>query len=646
MVGAPRKLAGTDIMNRESDLMLPSGRDQRLLDISPELERLLTRGESSPPPFGATEVRSETVWVHMRDGARMATDIYRPPLASAPAICVRTPYGRAADRLVGALVSFARRGFVVVSQDCRGTGDSEPDRWDYYMYETEDGLDFVSWVSTQKWFDGFLGSCGGSYVGQTQWCMAMHQGMTTIVPEVSGLGIASNTAHLYMALNAYARSVGKGSGKVAIHYRELERLIHEETLAGGYFNEPLHKPFSDDLLAVYPELKKLGPLEAKRWLWELYCSLSCAERAVFVQRALGTRNVTALDVESLSELFGQEISHDALTVPHVSPPELCKLLRAPALMITGWYDWALNDAIATWEMIRAESNDGVRERSRLIITPAAHNVPGYHEGMAEHPELRSDHRTPSQVGLLVHWYSSLKAGSEAAWPRVIYYLMGANEWRVASDWPPPESHQLSLYLQAGNALSRESPPQESPPDSYIYDPNDPFPTVGGSVVSAVYPPGSVDLGEVQRRPDVLVYTTERLSRSLDVVGPLRLVVYASSSAVDTDFSVRLSDVFPDGRAVLIQSGILRARHRNLPGEPELLEPLHIYCLEIDMWATANRFKAGHCLRIDISSADFPRFDRNTNLGGKEGDPVCATQKIYHDSGHPSRLILSVIDGWE
>jgi hypothetical protein len=166
--------------------------------------------------------------------------------------------------------------------------------------------------------------------------------------------------------------------------------------------------------------------------------------------------------------------------------------------------------------------------------------------------------------------------------------------------------------------------------------------MGGSIVSYVYPPGSVDVSELQRRPDVVVYTTPPLEQDLDVVGPLRLVLYASSSAADTDFAARLSDVFPDGRAIQLQNGVLRARYRNLESKPELLKPGVVYRLEIDMWATANRFRAGHRLRLDVSSADFPRFDRNANRGGEEGLPVPALQTIYHDAARPSHLLLPIL----
>lgn len=269
-------------------------------------------------------------------------------------------------------------------------------------------------------------------------------------------------------------------------------------------------------------------------------------------------------------------------------------------------------------------------------------MPGYHEGMGEHPELHHAYGAPTSVELLLHWYAAAREGKTDAWPTVTYYLMGANEWCGADAWPPKGVCTVPLYLGADGVLSMRSPPEVSPVDCYTYDPTHPTPTKGGSILSYAYPPGSVDVSEVQNRPDVLVYTTAPLQQDLDVVGQLRLVLYASSSATDTDFAARLSDVFPDGRAIQLQSGVLRARYRNLEAGPQLLKPGVVYRLEIDMWATANRFRAGHQLRVDISSSDFPRFDRNTNRGGEDGPPVAALQMICHDAAHPSHLLLPIL----
>lgn len=616
----------------------------RLADVSAQLEGLLKGGALPPPKFGAASIQCRTVTVAMRDGIRLATDVYLPPELPAPVIVVRTPYGRASETssFAGSLHAYARRGYVVVSQDCRGTGESEPDHWDYYMFEADDSYDCVAWIVQQSWCGDFIGSLGGSYVGQTQWCMATHRRMSAIAPSVSGLGLAANTAHLYMFLNAYAKTVGKGAEKIAVPIHEMERRFEKETMAGGYFNEPLHLPFSSALLAQYPQLRNMSSSEGKRWLWAQYCAMTCAQRADFIRRARETTNVTSVDVEAMLSVFGHPIAHDTLTIPHTSRAELCKMIQAPPLMRTGWYDWGLNDALATWQALRREGRPDVAGRARMIITAYAHNAPGYHVGSDTHPELLVPANALSQVGLLLRWYEAVRDGSTDDWPVVTYYLMGANEWRVASDWPVSQAIPTAFYLDAGSTLVTRSPERNSMPDVFVYDPNDPTPTVGGSIVSYIYRPGSVDVSAVQKRADVLVYTSAPLDRDLDVVGPLRMILYASSTAVDTDFVARLSDVFPDGRAIQLQSGILRARYRHADGEPELLEPGRIYRFEIDLWATANRFKAGHRLRLDISSADFPHYDRNSNRGGEPGDPLPAQQTIYHDAEHPSHLLVSVL----
>ncbi|MFI5421152.1 MAG: CocE/NonD family hydrolase, partial [Nitrososphaerales archaeon] len=263
---------------------------ERLIDVRSDLSQVLKRSVVlTPARYAVADISCKTVMVEMRDGIKLATDLYLPPILPVPAIAMRTPYDRASDGNVGAFLYFARRGYAVVSQDCRGTGGSEPDFWNYYLNEPEDGYDLVEWIGRQEWFKGFLGSCGGSYVGQTQWQMAMHPRMSTIVPDVSGLGIAINTAHLHMFANAYARSMGKGEGKIDVPYFELEARILDETLASGYFNDPLHKPFSQALLERFPNLRTLSPSEAKKWLWQYYCSLSCAERVEFVKQAMGVK---------------------------------------------------------------------------------------------------------------------------------------------------------------------------------------------------------------------------------------------------------------------------------------------------------------------------------------------------------------------
>lgn len=601
---------------------------------------LKSKDVRTPAEFAVADIRIETVNVTTRDGVRLATDLYLPPRLPAPVIAVRTPYGRGDDRLVSPFLSFARRGYAIAAQDLRGTGDSEPEDHDFYVFEPQDGYDFVEWISSQDWCDGFIGSHGGSYVGQVQWPMATHPAMTTIVPEVSGLGVGVKTASYHMVVNVMARTIGHGEEKVVdVPFRLLEPMMLDETLSTGFFDEPFVSPLLADLRTRFPETAGLSQVEAQAWLWAHYCSLSCPDRAELLRDLTGQPHPTMLDVETIGALFGQGISIDRHTLPAVEPAKQVAGFRAVPLLRTGWYDWFVNDALETFELIRAHAPEPLRSQARIIITPSSHNTTGYKERMGAHPELWHNHWT--NVDFTLAWYQAVRDGAIDEWPRVIYYLMGANEWRCADDWPLPEAVDTQFYLGADGTLTSTPPADEQAADQYVYDPLDPTPTVGGNIVSWVYPPGSVDVSAVQQRADVLTYTTEPLAHDVDVIGKLRALLYASSSAVDTDFVVRLSDVFPDGRAVQLQNGLLRARYRDLSRGAEPLVPGEIYPLEIDLWVTANRFQAGHRIRVDVSSADFPRFDRNTNLAGRPGDPVRATQTVHRDALHPSHVVLPV-----
>jgi predicted acyl esterase len=612
-------------------------------DVPPVLHRLLESGERYPDPA----ITQTTVWVTMRDGVRLATEIYSPPKLPAPVALVRTPYVRQAR--AQAYLELVRRGYVVVAQDCRGTGDSEPDFWDFAVYETEDGHDLVEWISRQDWCDGFIGSFGGSYEAWTQYSHAFHPAMSTIVPQVGGhaAGLPHTRPSLYMFVNAYGRTIGKGenvdaeqSADVILDLAAVERAMLSETLAGGFFNEPLHPVLPDALLQEHPTLHSLSPAERQTYLHDHYRRLPPAERAAFLKLALGESIFTFPMFERLSDLFGRQEQSYSYLFPYTRDPDFYSRFHAPALVIMGWYDWALDLALTAFEKLSRDAPKDVRTRSRLLITPDAHNMPGYKEGR-EHARYGSMYRGPGIVDVHAYWYDSVRADRLDEWPTVTYHLMGANEWRTATAWPPPEAEPVALYLNGDGTLARDEPPLGGEPNRYVYDPEDPTPTVGGSIVSAVYTPGSCDVSEVQSRPDVLTYTTAPLEEDLDVVGTVRVRLFASSTARDTDFHARLSDVFPDGRAIQLQSGVLRARYRD-PAEARLLEPGTVYELEIFVGSTGNRFKQGHCVRIDISSADFPKHDRNSNRGGEPGPPIPAEQTIYCDAQRPSRVILPVL----
>jgi putative CocE/NonD family hydrolase len=274
----------------------------------------------------------------------------------------------------------------------------------------------------------------------------------------------------------------------------------------------------------------------------------------------------------------------------------------------------------------------------LVITPSAHNLPGYREGSESHAELRINYRTYAIIDLLLLWYEKQRSGRLEDWPKVIYYLMGANRWCSSSSWPPPDCIPVDLFLKGQGRLCLDAD-AESASTAFTYDPLLPTPTLGGSIVSHVLPVGSVNVASVQARSDVICFTTPRLQSHFDHIGPLRVHLFAATTATDTDFVARLSDVHPDGRAIQIQAAILRGRYRDLRAGPQALVPGEVHELELDLWGSAHRFQEGHQIRLDLASADFPNFTRHSNRVDPLLKPVPATQTIFYGGRYPSRLKL-------
>jgi putative CocE/NonD family hydrolase len=313
--------------------------------------------------------------------------------------------------------------------------------------------------------------------------------------------------------------------------------------------------------------------------------------------------------------------------------------------------------------MKERGGSAASRRPHLIVGPWAHG-----DILGMYPERRYGTRagvdgfdlTGQHLRWFDYWLKGVDTGIQNDKP-VRLFIMGLDRWREESDWPLPDTAFTQYYLHsAGHAncatgdgtLSVALPCADETEDVYLYDPRDPVPTMGG----ATYLPGRQvgansgprDQRVLERRRDVLCYSTPELEHDLEVTGPIELVLFASSSALDTDFTGKLVDVYPSGRAEILTDGILRARYRESPAHPVLLEPGRIYEMHLDLWATANVFRAGHRMRLEVSSSNFPRFDRNTNSGGTiasetERDLVQAVNRIYHDPAHPSHVILPIID---
>jgi putative CocE/NonD family hydrolase len=502
-------------------------------------------------------------------------------------------------------------------QDVRGRYASEGF---FYSHadETKDGLDMFKWAAEQAWSNGRIGTFGGSYLGGTQWLPARENppGLKVMIPEVTFSDMYQGCTH-------------PGGAKV------LHDLLWTAGMMGDIINR--RRAAGEDI-PVELELPDLNTV-----LTDL-----------------------PLAGHPLIKKYGS-FYHDWLNHPtagaywdSISPSTGYGNITAPALNISGWYDifiWG------TWQNYRGMKDRGgsevARNNQKLIIGPWTHgNFSGRFQERYFGDTSSSD--AIDLTGIKLRWYDRWLKGIENGIDKedpVMIFVMGIDRWRTEKDFPLPDTKYRNYYLHsAGKAntlhgdgdLSPDLPHKE-PADVYTYDPMNPVPTVGGQVIL----PGENSMGprdqqEVEKREDVLVYTTPVLEQAVEVTGNIELKLFASSSALDTDFSAKLVDVYPDGRAMILTGGILRARYHKSFEKAELLEPGKVYELSINLLATSNVFLPGHRIRLEVSSSNFPQFNRNSNTGGhipaETGEQYrTAINRIYHEEAYPSHLILPIIE---
>jgi putative CocE/NonD family hydrolase len=322
----------------------------------------------------------------------------------------------------------------------------------------------------------------------------------------------------------------------------------------------------------------------------------------------------------------------------------------PILQICGWWDIHVVSLFANYQGIERHGTPKARRLQKVVVGPWIHTTnPQRTAGVLDFGE----DSVVDHYALWLRWMDRYLKGREngvEAEPPLKLFVVGRNEWRTAQQWPPRSTKFTPFYLHsqgdantlAGDGLLDRRPPAEEPSDHFVYDPENPVPTITG-VSDGTHPPQ--DHREIERRPDVLVYTGQPLARGLEIVGPVRAKIFAATSARDTDWTARLLDVHPDGRALNVCAGVLRARFRNSFEKPELLKPGAVYEFEVSLGVAGHAFLPGHCVRLEISSSNFPRYDRNLNSGGELGiDPtiVVAEQTVYHDQQRASRLVLPVV----
>jgi putative CocE/NonD family hydrolase len=553
-------------------------------------------GASLPGAAQEPSIFEGDVMIPMRDGTRLAANIFRPKTdAKFPVILMRTPYGKP-DEKWGEAKRYLPAGYAMVVQDCRGRGKSEG-MWDPFRYDVEDGFDTQEWVGKQSWCNGDMGTSGGSYVGWTQWAAAPNashhlKAMVPIVPFGNSYDLAYSGGAFQLAL---LMGWGSAVGGVTLSPDKLTEAYQHLPLItfGDQFEKKV--PYLDDWIrhSIYDDYWK--------------------------QR-------------------GMDYRYAEVTVP--------------ALNIGGWYDIFSKTTIELVNEVRSASRDHMVRRNQFVVMgPWTHGV-----GTRKVGELDFGPDATLNIGdLQFKWFEYWLKGHETGiqdWPALYLFIMGENRWRGENDWPLKRTQFTSYFLHGtgpansaqGDGTLGTAVPEDEKPDNFSYDPKDPVPSVGGNnLVGATA--GPYDQAKVEARQDVLVYSSAPLENDMEVTGPVKLLVWAASDARDTDFTAKLVDAYPDGKAYNLCEGILRARYRQGRDKVAFLEPGKPEQFEIDLWVTANLFHSGHRVRVEVSSSNFPRFDRNPNTGhpfGADAELATAKQTILHDREHPSHLVLPVI----
>lgn len=549
----------------------------------------------------------------MRDGVTLYGDVYLPAEPGRyPTLVVRTPYGVQRDGVHEPMIGFAQHGYAVLVQDVRGRYESEG-QWEPFRNEAADGHDTIEWAAQQPWSNGKVALQGGSYLGHVQWAAATQQpkSLVAIFPGVAAVDIYR---HWISQGGAFRLSFNYGWGVVRMPNRIM--------------------------LPQHWHTEKSAPSELQ------YDT---------ILRHLPLANG---DVRSA----GQPVRHyrDWLAHPDfdgywkaISDERRIEQVLVPACSLGGWFDIFLQGTLEGHTQLRKRGgSEAARQGARLIVGPWGHG-PSRKVGDVDF----GDDALRTQFELELRWFDRHLRGVDNGLdrePPVEIFYMGANRWRHEADWPIPGTKFTPYYLASGGQanssrgdgrLSAE-PPSGAEADRFAYDPNDPTPSWGGNnCCGAPTPAGPMDQRRLEKRSDVLVYTSAPLAQPLTIAGPVKMKLHAATDGPDTDWVVKLIDVRPDGFAMNIAEGILRARYRNGADKPELLKPNETYEFEIDLIGTANVFQPGHRIRVDVASSHFPQFDRNPNTGepfGASARVRTAKQTIHHSKAKPSHILLPVV----
>src|SRR5262245_6919586 len=553
----------------------------------------------------------------MRDGVVLRADVYRPDTQERlPVLLQRTPYSKNPEREDNQFRRLAARGYVVVVQDTRGRymsdGVARPHD------EAEDGYDTIEWAAALPWGNGRVGTFGGSYSATTQLMAAPLR-----PPHLAAIFPSSSYNSRYdMVFQGGAFYLADGLSWNLGQSVDLRRRTLQPDVARA---------------------SAIGMSAAERqtfaniWLWHVPLS-----------------SIDAMDLRRFAPAYFEMLSHPSYDAYWKTFDIEARHgeFEVPAYHFTGWYDTLLNGTLRNFSGLRQHArSERARSGQRLVVGPWTHSRPTSDSTKIGDVDFGPDAGFQTE-SLMLDWFDYwLKGASNDVLSRapVRLFVMGANVWRDEQEWPLRRAVPTSYFLHSqgrantldGDGTLSEIKPAAEKSDHFTYDPSDPVPTGQRGGYSRL----PTDQRAAERRADVLVYTTAPLSAPLEVTGPIELHLWVSSSATDTDFKAKLVDVHPDGIARALTEGILRARYRRSKTTPVLLTSGEPVELTIDVGATSNLFAAGHRIRLEISSSNFPRFDRNPNTGAafaENGELRRAEQTIFHDATRPSRLILPAV----
>jgi putative CocE/NonD family hydrolase len=594
------------------------------------------------------------VMVPMRDGVRLATDIYRPKNVSGPVpiIWVRTPYnfnfwdvrnGLPAD--MRAALTAVKRGYAYVVQNERGHFFSEGN-YDILGAPRTDGADMLDWLKSQSWTNGKVGTTGCSSTAEYQ------------------MGIAAMGHPAYAAMNI--QSFGAGVGRVGPYYEQgnwyrggAVQMLFITWLYGEQNQiRPMFPPNTsqEDLIRAskaFDLAQQLPPVDWSKALWHLpeqdILKAVDAPHGIYADAMpvpTGGRMVQRAPNDPAWYKGG--LYHDDMP------------LNLPGLWFMTWYDVSVGPNLELYNHVRKTAKPEIADEQWAIIAPVTHCAyTRATEDTVVGERSMGDARFDYQEITYSFFDRFLKGDKSAkidSMPKVTYFTMGANKWQTSETWPPKGAQTMTMYLSSAghaNSLTGDgtlltSPPAADKSDSFTYDPMNPVPSYGGNVccTGTAVQAGAFDQRKMEARNDILVYTSEPFKEGTELSGPIEPTLYVSSDAKDTDFTVKVIEVYPDGRAYNLDESIQRLRYREGYDKPLMwMEPGKVYKVTLQPLNTSNYFAAGHQLRIEVSSSNFPRFDRNLNTGGNNYDEekgVVAHNSVHHSKQYPSQVVVTVV----